>query len=388
MKTTHQLKAFMHTAATQRQVFQRTAIGFGCGNDTGPKLPNTTLTGFDYFRTQLIRDNRAEGRAYLKKALASLAQLPLAPFVVVPQLLRSTEVGRTHPAPPADPQRMRAHVAELVQHDRSFLNTAGLDASAAYIHKTWAAQGYTVTEQPFDTPKGRFKNLIVSYGPADAPRIVVGAHYDVCITEVPDGRFKPGADDNASGVSVLLELSRLLKTHQPTLPYRIEMVAYANEEPPFFRSRFMGSAVHADSLKVQGADVKAMFALDTLGYYSDAPGSQKLPPLANLIYPDTGNFLALAAELNSLHLVRKAKKGIMQHSAVPVYGITAPSFVPGVDYSDHINYTRYGWPGVMVTDTAMSRNPNYHHATDTIDTLNFEKMAQVAQGLYGLITNF
>jgi hypothetical protein len=93
-------------------------------------------------------------------------------------------------------------------------------------------------------------------------------------------------------------------------------------------------------------------------------------------------------EFNSINLVKKAKQGFKVHSTIPVQGMSAPSFIPGVDFSDHQNYTKHGWPGVMITDTAMNRNPNYHHSSDTIDTLNFEKMADVVQGLYGLAVNF
>lgn len=363
-------------------------ISFGCGRDGTMVNPTgSDMTGFDPFRRELVEIARAERRAFKWKAGKAFFGMPKELWLATKQLFQSSKVSNELQSFRPNPSKLYEHVKALTKLDRSYTNLPETNAAAQYIQKEWESQGLAVEQQPFDTPRGQFKNLMVSFGPKDAPRLVIGAHYDVCITEYPGG-FKPGADDNASSVAAMLELSRLLKEKAPQLKYRVDLVAYANEEPPFFRTRYMGSNIHAQALKDAKVDVKGMLALDCIGYYTDKKNSQQLPPLMNLMYPTVGNFIGVVGEFNSLNLVRKAKQGFKVHSSIPVQGMSAPSFVPGVDFSDHQNYTKHGWPAVMITDTAMNRNPNYHHNSDTIETLNFEKMADVVQGIYGFAVNF
>lgn len=358
-------------------------IAFGCGRDK-PPAPKSSLKGFKVFRAQLADNARSQQRKFIWQAVRTVLTSPL---VVIPQLFKSTRVGKAQPAMRPEAKTLHDHVNALTQWERSYLNMKDTASARDYIQQAWTGQGLTVETQPVETPRGTFSNMMVSFGPKDAPRIIVGAHYDVCVTEYPGG-FKPGADDNTSSVSAILELTRLLKAHAPKLKYRIDVVAFANEEPPFFRSEHMGSAVHAQSLKAANVPIKAMLALDCIGYFSDKKNSQKLPPLMDWLYPTTGNYIAMVGELGSLNLVRKAKKGFRKHATIPTYALSAPALIPGIDFSDHQNYSKYGWPAIMVTDTAMNRNPNYHKNSDTPDTLNYEKMADVVQGLYGLLVNF
>jgi hypothetical protein len=170
---------------------------------------------------------------------------------------------------------------------------------------------------------------------------------------------------------------------------QVDLVAYTLEEPPYFRTPMMGSAVHARSLKQQGHAVRAMVALEMIGYFSDAPNSQSFPsPILKLFYPTKGNFIAIVGKVGQGAVVRRAKRAMRGASALPVYSINAPRFVPGVDFSDHLQYWAAGYQAVMITDTAFYRNPRYHTAHDTPETLDYTRMAMVVQGVYAAVLAF
>jgi Zn-dependent M28 family amino/carboxypeptidase len=277
-----------------------------------------------------------------------------------------------------DKQSLYKHVQSLTNlvAPRTYENTVSLDSAAEYIQKELEQSGYRPAAQTFNVNGAQYKNIIAFYGDPKLPRVIIGAHYDVCDTQ-------PGADDNASGVAALLEVARLLKLAQLKLPYAIELVAYTLEEPPFFRSTSMGSYVHAKSLYDSKVQVVAMISLEMLGYYSDQPNSQSFPlPGLGLLYPDKGNFIAVVGKMGQGKVVREIKRSMKKVSDLGVESITAPGFVTGIDFSDHLNYWQFGFNAVMITDTSFFRNRNYHQTTDTIDTLNFDKMAEVVKGIY------
>jgi len=258
-----------------------------------------------------------------------------------------------------------------------------LDSAASYILGTMATAGARVTEQTYklsgtsvvSTSRAptQYRNIIGSFGPEQGERIVVGAHYDVF------GDF-PGADDNASGVAALLELSKRLAGMQ--LPVRVDLVAWTLEEPPAFATSEMGSAVFAQKLAQDNVPVRAVIVLECIGYFSDAPGSQTYPmPLLKLWYPSQGNFIAVIGNLGSRDLAKSVKQAMQGASDLPVTSLNAPTQVPGVDFSDHRSFWPHGWPAVMVTDTAFYRNSNYHTAKDTADTLDYNRMAKVVAGV-------
>jgi hypothetical protein len=119
----------------------------------------------------------------------------------------------------------------------------------------------------------------------------------------------------------------------------IELVAFTLEEPPYFYTSRMGSAIHAASLKRQGVSVRAMLSLEMIGCSSDAASSQGFPnPVLKLFYPSQGNFIAVVGKLGQGSIVRRVKRAMRGASPLPVYSINAPRFVPGVDFSDHLNY--------------------------------------------------
>jgi len=208
----------------------------------------------------------------------------------------------------------------------------------------------------------------------------VGAHYDVCGDQ-------PGADDNASAVAGLLETARLLDAEKPRLRYRIDLVAYCLEEPPYFATEHMGSAVHAKSLHNGKVPVKAMICYEMIGYFSDQPGSQGFPdPALSRRYPNTGNFIVVVGKEGQEAFTAKVQSLMRAHSDIDVQSISFASTQGLGGLSDHRNYWQYNYPAVMINDTSFLRNPHYHQQSDTIHTLNFEKMAEVVRGAYAAIT--
>jgi len=279
-----------------------------------------------------------------------------------------------------DPARLEAHVrklsVELGPRDESHIEN--LDRVATYIKNEFSQSTALVSEQPYRVEGKSYRNVIAQFGPESAERIIVGAHYD---TAGP----LPGADDNASGVAGLIELARLLGRQPP--PLRVELVAFTLEEPPYFGTTGMGSSVHAESLRKQNVRVKAMFSLEMIGYFSDAPGSQEFPGgVLSLFYPSTGNFIGVVGRLGDWSLVRRTKAAMRNASPLPVYSINAPRVVPGVDFSDQLNYWHAGYSAVMITDSAFYRNRNYHTADDTPEKLDYKRMAMVVEGVYAAVT--
>lgn len=301
--------------------------------------------------------------------------------------------------PPAvDPTRLEAHVRYLSEtlYPRSFDQFENIARAAGYIQDEFKALGVDVTVQEVVVEESRYRNIIGRFGPESGPLTVIGAHYDSHGDASKGARFSagydrsthtPGADDNASGVAGLIELASLLQRHPPSHP--VELVAYTLEEPPHFRTEHMGSAWHANSLLDNGKTVSLMLSLEMIGFFSDEPGSQHFPvPGMSFFYPSSGNFIALVGRVGDMDLTRNVKSLLAGATDLPVYSINAPSFVPGIDFSDHMSYWRQGYPALMVTDTAFYRNPGYHTADDTYDKLDYERMAKVVQAVYAVTQGF
>ena len=297
---------------------------------------------------------------------ASLIAFVTQPFV---QQVKSSP-------PAADPAQLERDVRKLsVDFFPRHYQSPSLEKTARYIEERLTAMGGHVSSQPFTADGKAFRNVVARYGPESGSVLVIGAHYDSHSTT-------PGADDNASGVAGLLELARLLKDHQPSQP--VELVAYSLEEPPYFATDKMGSAIHAKSAS-PARPIRLMVSLEMIGYFSDAPGSQGYPaPGLSLLYPSTGNFIGVVSNLASWQAAREVKGAMQGATSLPVYSMTMPSFLNGADWSDHRNYWAQGIPAVMVTDTAMLRNTAYHQAKDTAERLDYRRMAQVVQGVLAL----
>ncbi len=296
-------------------------------------------------------------------------------WVTQPLLSRATPSSQRM----VDPARLETHVRTLSLElgPRNESNPQKLDLVADYIKYEFIQTNAVVSQQTYQVNGNTYRNVIAEFGPDSEERIVVGAHYD---TAGP----LPGADDNASGVAGLIELAHLLARQQP--PLRVELVAFTLEEPPYFRTPNMGSSVHAKSLRTQNKRVRAMLCLEMIGYFSDEPNSQHFPAAAlSAFYPSTGNYIGVVGRLSDWSLVRHIKATMRNASHLPVYSINAPSFVSGVDFSDHVNYWDAGYSALMITDTAFYRNRHYHTAQDTPEKLDYKRMAMVVEGVYAAV---
>jgi len=253
--------------------------------------------------------------------------------------------------------RLRAHVTTLASSERN----RDLERPARYI----AAQLGDVREQPFVSGGRTVRNIETGAG-----TVVVGAHYDT----VPGS---PGADDNASGVAVLIELARM------QLPARF--VAFANEEMPYFQSGEMGSLAYAARAADAGDSISAMLSLEMLGCYRDQPGSQQYPPPLSWFYPTRGDFIGFVGDIGSRTLVRRAIGAFRRSARFASEGVAAPAAIPGVTWSDHWSFRQHDYPAIMVTDTAFYRYPHYHLPSDTPEKLDYLRMARVTLGLAAVI---
>jgi hypothetical protein len=259
-------------------------------------------------------------------------------------------------------------------------NTMQLDKTAAFIRSVFEKYSDSVSEQPYTVNGKIYRNVICSFGTENEKRIIVGAHYDVC-------GHQPGADDNASGVTGILELSRLLKGKK--LHYRIDLVAYSLEEPPYFNTEFMGSYIHAKSLSESKTPVLGMISLEMIGYFSDNRRTQHYPlsPMA-LIYGTRGNFITLVKRWGAGNFARRFCKEYKKEHVMKTKKFSAPFGLFGVAFSDDLNYWKFGYSALMLTDTAFNRNMNYHEVSDSMNTLDVPGMAKVIDGVLATLTGF
>jgi Zn-dependent M28 family amino/carboxypeptidase len=274
-----------------------------------------------------------------------------------------------------DTNTLKNHVSAILntRDYRHFMNTPALNDVAEYIYIELNKSADSVYYQVFNINNQSYRNVVGVYHGASPETIVIGAHYDVC-------GMQHGADDNASGVAGLLEIAREIK--DAPLSNRIELVAYTLEEPPFFRTEHMGSYIHAKSLNDSKQPVLGMISLEMIGYFSDTKRSQEYPlGILKLIYGNKGNFITLVNKFGkgkfAAHFTRKFK----QTAKIRTKRFSGPKLLPGVDFSDHLNYWSFGFSALMITDTAFYRNKNYHMATDTIETLDFKRMGIVVDDI-------
>lgn len=260
---------------------------------------------------------------------------------------------------------------------RSYLDTVKLDETADYIESKFTACGRPVLRQPFKYGDKTYCNLSITVpgdGGPDDGILVVGAHYDT-VTGTP------GADDNASGIAGLLELARLASL--APLRRTVRFAAFCLEEPPAFMTSRMGSYVYARSLSLESVKVYGMISLEMLGYYCGEDGCQYYPSsIFRLFYPRKGDFIAFVGNISSRRFTHAVKDSFERASSLRVESLSGVSLIPGVDFSDHRSFWKFDYPAFMVTDTAFYRNPNYHDAGDTSETIDYEKMAELVKGLY------
>jgi Peptidase family M28 len=298
--------------------------------------------------------------------------------------------GRSHSGPlPALTEDERAlaivlnrHIETIAAREHNLRRYDELEKAARYIEATLASYGYSVGRQEFFVDDSAVRNIDVVIEPradiSDPEVIVVGAHYDSVVGS-------PGANDNGSGTAAVIELARLLRDRAGTGSKRIRLVLFVNEEPPYFRTEDMGSLHYARALAERKERVVAMYSLETIGFYSNAPGSQRYPAPFSLIFPDRGDFVAFVSTTYARALVWETIRSFRSHTPFPSIGGVAPDIVPGMDWSDHWSFEQFGFPAMMVTDTAPFRYPHYHQPSDTPDKVDNEKLARVVKGIERVI---
>ena len=290
--------------------------------------------------------------------------------------------------PPTTPQ-LRELSTRLHEHVTALAGSIGI-RTADRPEKLTAARNYIAGKlEPLETATRHAQledvgaeglhaqNLIFEVPGKDRSKIlVVGAHYD----SIDAG---PGANDNGSGVAATLELA-VLFAHAPA-ECRVRLVFFANEEPPYFKNPGMGSRVNADNARKRGDPINAMLSLETIGYYSDTAYSQHYPWPVGLLYPSRGNFLGFVGDLGSRSLVRRAIAEFRRAEQFPSEGAALPRTFPGVDWSDHWSFRQAGYPAILLTDTAIYRDPNYHQLSDTPEQLDYERLARVTRGVEAVV---
>jgi hypothetical protein len=290
----------------------------------------------------------------------------------------------------ADVQKLAGEIGE-----RNMQHYAELNAAADFIEDSFSRAGLRTRRESYEIGGQACHNIEAEIsgsqqGAASAeptaakaavsspPQIVViGAHYDSVFGS-------PGANDNGTGVAATLALARRFASAKPKQTLRF--VAFVNEEPPYFLSDEMGSQVYARRCKERGDNISAMISLETIGYFSDAPNSQKYPsPGLGLFYPNVGNFIGFVSNVHSRALLRRVIAVFREQAKIPSEGASLPPFIPGVSWSDQWSFWQHGYRAIMVTDTAPFRYPYYHSSNDTPDKLDYDRFTLVVSGMEKVI---
>ena len=332
-------------------------------------------------------DKRRKKEKWLKIALffSSLAVLLLLISIILGFWLSfmPQSVSADSDEPLTETQQL---IAEQIKRDVDHLagtigernmHTPGtMDSAAAFLDERFASMGYDVEKQQYTLRRGVYSgrtavNLVVEIPGSELKDeiVVIGAHYDT----VPGS---PGANDNASGVAVLLAAAREMAESEPHRTIRF--VAFANEEPPFFQTSDMGSYANARRSSEMGENIVAMIALDGLGYYDDSDGSQSYPlPGLGFAYSDRADFIGLVTRLSDLSLLKEVSQAFKDKEMIPSESAALPGFLPGVNWSDHWSFWQYDFNAMLITDTLPFRDPAYHSAGDTPERLNYNKMSRL-----------
>ena len=276
---------------------------------------------------------------------------------------------------------LRLHVDRLAGliGPRTLSKPKTIEATIGYIEGQWSEMGYTINRECYDAIGTEATNLIVECpgSKRDDEIVLLGAHYDTVFCT-------PGADDNVSAVAVLLEVSRLLREHVGKRTARY--VAFACEEPPYFNMDSMGSQHHARQSRQRGDKIIGMLCLEMVGYYSLVEGSQTVPPgipkWLHRFFPQRGNFLAAVGNMPSWKINWQFRRGFRRGTRrMPLFSICLPEKIHEIRLSDNSSFWDQGYPALMLTDTSFLRNPNYHQATDTPETLDYPRMTEVTLGV-------
>jgi hypothetical protein len=272
----------------------------------------------------------------------------------------------------ADAQNLDVYLQQIIGSGsfRNHQNTEELNRVSAWIKEQMRLFGIPCQFQSYIVNRQNYRNVVCNLNVRREEKIIIGAHYDVF------GR-QQGADDNASGIAGVLETARILAQERKSLRHNVEFVFYTLEEPPYANTEYMGSYVHAKSVQAQRDKIQGVYIVEMIGYY-DAAQIQEYPIGLKWIYPSHANFIAAVSDIDSRGLGENFCEAMQ---TLECQRLVVPSITPGINFSSHSNYWKYDIPAIMVTDTAFYRNKNYHTPSDTLKTLNLEKMTQVIDGL-------
>ena len=275
----------------------------------------------------------------------------------------------------ASTNNLKVYLEQIIGNDsyRNYKNIEELQRVSAWIKEQMRLFGIPCQYQTYSVNGLGYRNVVCNLAAGHADKVIVGAHYDVFGEQ-------QGADDNASGVVGLIEIARILAANKASLKQNVDFVFYTLEEPPYFRTEHMGSYIHAQSILKQKDQIQAVYILEMIGYF-DHKNVQDYPSGLALFYPKHGNFIGAVSNFTSRGLGEKYCDAMKALKRLDCQRLIAPSFVQGVDFSDHLNYWRLDIPAIMITDTAFFRNKHYHTQEDTVEKLNLNKMAEVINGV-------
>lgn len=256
-----------------------------------------------------------------------------------------------------------------IQPPRNYRNIDSLNNVALYLEDRFKDIGLETYFQNYVVDNNEYKNVIATLNPQYEKRLIIGAHYDVC------GNFQ-GADDNASAVAGLIQTAKQLYAIKDILPIRIDFVCFTLEEPPYFGTQNMGSYVYAKYLFDNKIDVIGMINYEMIGYFTNE--NVDLSKLSMFITKkqadiSKGNFIAMVCNEQSQNFMSEFDFENIDKNIEYVEAMI-PTPINQITASDHLNFWKFGYKAIMVTDTAHFRNPNYHTANDTLETLDVNKM--------------
>ncbi len=272
---------------------------------------------------------------------------------------------------------------ELQQHvltlggtigERNLIHYERLKEAALYVRASFEKHGYEVGSQSYQIGKFTCENLEAEVPGLNKPEeiILVGAHYDSV-------EGSPGANDNGTGVAALLALSRMFAGRP--LERTLRFVAFVNEEPPYFQTSAMGSRVYAVRSQERQGQIVLMISLETMGYYTEKAGSQHYPFPLRFFYPSQGNFIGFVSNFENKSWVQRVVESFRRHGNVASEGAALWSGLPGIGWSDHWSFWQEGIPAIMVTDTALFRDPHYHTSSDLPEYVNYDFLTHIVAGL-------
>ncbi|MEW6054673.1 MAG: M28 family peptidase [Nitrospirota bacterium] len=276
-------------------------------------------------------------------------------------------------------ERLQWYVKKIEGLRHGSENYHSLEKKAVFIEDTLRSLNLKVENQQFIFHGRSYRNIVAFHQGIDeqSALTLIGAHYDAAWGS-------PGADDNASGVAVLLEAANVI--FNLTLNNSIQFVAFSLEEPQLQTIQFLiGSDHFARQARKSKIRYRAILILESVGYTDETEGSQFVPLFVRIPVPKTANFLGVIANSKSKMIMRDfcgiSREFVPDLPIVPYKVPLSGRIVPESRFSDHASFWDYGYPALMLTDTAMFRNPHYHTSHDRSDTLDFDFLSNVTKAV-------